>query len=145
MHIAVSRSLFEERVGRFPPDLAAVCGWILHTVAYPVIDCEFTRAGRTPLRLQLDFTDWDEQAPSGSLRNSAGEVLLSLPPNPTGVFNPGPHPVTGRPFLCTAGIKEYHIHPSHLNEPWDQFRGKPGFDIGEILTKIWRAWLKGTA
>jgi hypothetical protein len=144
MHVALSRSLFDDRVGRWPPDLAQARGWILHRVSYPVIDCEFTSVGRTPLRLYCDFADWDEQPPSVVLQSSSGALLQTLPPNPTGVFNGGAHPTTGRPFICTPGVKEFHVHSSHVNERWDQFRGKPGFDLGDIITKLWHAWLKGS-
>ena len=144
MHIAVSRSLFDEALRTWPPELAESRAWIVHQAAFPVIDCEFTRTGRTPLRLVCDFTDWDDQPPSISIRNSSGEVLSTLLPNTTAVFNGSPHPITGRPFVCMAGTKEFHSHSSHLNESWEQYRGKPGFGLGDILTKLWNAWLKGS-
>lgn len=144
MHIALSRSLFEENIAHWPYELAEGCGWILHQVSFPVIDCEFTRSDRTPIRVILNFIDWDEQPPSVSLNNSTGELLANLLPNPTGVFNPSAHPIINRPFICMAGTKEYHTHPSHLNDHWEQYRGKPGFAIGDILMKIWHAWLKGS-
>lgn len=144
MHVAVSRALFEKQVGRWPPDLAPARGWILHQVCYPVLDCAFTAPGRTTLRLRCNFTDWDELPPSIELLNANGVAIATLPPNPTGVFNGGPHQSTGRPFICTAGAREFHTHSSHTNEPWEQFRGKPGFDLGDILTKLWHAWRKGS-
>lgn len=144
MHIAVAKAVFEEMTGRWPPELAEAYGWILHDVTFPIIDVEFTRPGRLPLRLRTDWSNFDEQPPSVTFLNSAGEPLMSLPSNPTGVFNPGPHKDTGRPFICMAGSKEFHTHESHLNEPWEQYRHKPGYDIGGILMRIWNAWMKGT-
>lgn len=144
MHIAVSRTLFDDHVGRWPPDLAASRGWNLHRLEFPVIDCEFTAAGRTPMRLYFDFTGWDDEPPSVSLRSSAGEVLSSLPQGLPNVFNNSAHQNTGKPFVCMAGSREFHTHQSHLNERWEQFRRKPGFDIGDIVHKLWSAWLKGT-
>ena len=143
MHPDASRMIFEEEVGRWPPDLAAACGWKLNQVAYPEIDCTFIKTGRTPLRLRLSCEDWDDQPPSILLLNEDGEPLKALAQNPTGVFHNGPHPKTGRPFICMAGSREFHTHPSHLNETWAQFRGKAGFSLGNILTKVWHAWLKG--
>jgi len=144
MHPDASKLLFDDEVGRWPPDLAASRGWVLHNTTFPVIDCEFTRAGRTPIRVRLVCTDWDDQPPSVELLNSAGQFLQSLTPNPTGVFNGSAHAVTGRPFVCMAGSREYHTHTSHLNDPWSQHRDKPGFSLGDILTKLWHAWLKGS-
>lgn len=144
MHAAVSRGLFEEQVGRWPPDLARARGWVLPEVKYPILDLAFTAPNRTTLRLRCDYTDWDELPPSIELLDVDGTALTILPPNPTGVFNAGPHPITGRPFICMAGAREFHTHSSHLNERWEQFRGKPGFeDVGAILTKLWHAWQKG--
>jgi hypothetical protein len=144
MHPDASKVIFEEEVGRWPPDLAVTRAWILHQVAYPVMDCEFTHTGRTPLRMKLSFDGWNDQPPSIALLSSAGAQLTSLPPNPTGIFNPSAHQNTGRPFVCMAGSREFHSHSSHLNEPWSQFRDKPGFGVGDILTKLWHGWLKGT-
>lgn len=143
MHPAGAKALFEESVGRWPPDLAEQYGWILHKVAYPIVDCEFRRANRTPLRVLMDCAQWDEQAPSISLLSSNGTPLMTLPPNPSGIFNSSAHRNTGRPFICMAGSHEYHTHESHQDQPWEQFRGKPGFDIGEILFKLWNGWMKG--
>lgn len=143
MHPAICLSLFKESVDRLPCELTEAFGWIMHEASFPILDCEFTRSGRTSIRVKMDFSDWDDQPPSITLHNSSGELLQSLAPNSTGVFNSSQHPVTGRPFICMAGSKEFHTHPSHSKESWDQIRGKPGFDIGDILMKIWRAWLKG--
>lgn len=144
MHAAVSRALFEEQIGRWPFDLAHARGWVLHQVSYPLLDCAFTAPDRTTLRLRCNFSDWDELPPSIELLNSEGASLTSLPANPTGVFNGTLHPTVGRPFICTAGVREFHTHSSHTNEPWEQFRGKSGFDLGDILTKLWHAWRKGS-
>lgn len=143
MHPDASKLIFGEEVGRWPPDLASTCGWIMHEVAYPVIDCEFTRPGRTPLRLKMSFDDWDDQPPSIALLSSAGALLSSLPPNLPNIYNPSAHPVTGRPFVCMAGSHEFHTHSSHLGEPWSLFRGKPGFSIGDLMSKLWHGWLRG--
>jgi hypothetical protein len=93
----------------------------------------------------MNFENWDEQPPSISLRNSAGEALTQLPPSLPNVYNGGPHKNTGHPFICMAGSLEFHTHEGHLNEPWEQYRRKPDFDIGEILEKLWHAWLKGNS
>lgn len=33
------------------------------------------------------------------------------------------HASTGLPFLCRAGVFEYHTHLQHRNDRWDQHRG----------------------
>lgn len=32
------------------------------------------------------------------------------------------HPECGRLFLCMPGVREYHSHPEHTNDPWDNHR-----------------------
>jgi hypothetical protein len=144
MHPEASKLIFDEEVGRWPPDLAATRGWILHDVVFPIIDCEFTHPGRTPLRVRMSFDGWDDLPPAVALLSSSGVQLTTLLANPTNIFNASAHPVTGQPFVCMAGAREFHTHSSHLAETWSQFKGKPGFGIGEILTKLWHGWLKGT-
>ena len=143
MHPAVSRELFESAVGRLPPDLALKRQWTIHQLSYPIIDCQFGKAGRTPMRLRMEYTDWDDLPPSITILAPDGTLLVNLAANPTGVFNGSCHPVVSRPFVCMAGSLEYHTHPSHLTERWEQYRGKPGFDVLDILHKLWHAWLKG--
>jgi hypothetical protein len=144
MHPEASKLMFEEEVGRWPPDLASSRGWIFHEIGYPIIDCEFTRQNRTPLRLRCSFDGWDDQPPSISPLSSNGTRLATLAANPTSIFNSSAHNITGHPFICMAGSREFHTHPSHVGEHWSQFKGKPGFGIGDLLTKLWHGWLKGT-
>lgn len=143
MHPAVARELFEKEISQWSPEFRAAPGRIFHALEFPIIDCEFTREGRTAMRIRMNCSQWDAEAPSVELQNSQGTPFLKLPGQLNTVFNGGPHRATGKPFLCIPGVKEFHIHESHLNERWDQFRGKPGFSLGEILMKIWHAWLGG--
>lgn len=143
MHIAVSKGLFDDATVQLSPELAHTRGWVFHQTTYPVIDVAFTGVQRTSLRLQMDFDGWDDDPPSIRLLDASGAPLGTLPSNPTNVFNASSHPSTGLPFVCMAGSREFHTHPSHVNEPWSQYRGKPGFEIGDIIHKLWRAWLRG--
>ena len=144
MHPQAAKILFDEDVGRWPPDIAAKRAWVVHRVEYPVIDVEFTGPGRTPLRLRFDAANWDDEPPKIALLNSVGDYLTSAPATPSSIFNGGPHALTGRPFVCMAGAWEYHRHESHLNTPWDQYRGKANYGLSDILTQIWNGWRKGT-
>jgi hypothetical protein len=143
MHPDASRLMFEDEVGRWPPDLASSRGWIIREAAYPIIDCEFTKPGRTPLRLKMSFDGWDDLPPAIELLASNGTRLTALPANPTSIFNSSAHNVTGFPFICMAGSREFHTHTSHVGEHWAGFKGKSGFGISDILTKLWHGWLKG--
>jgi hypothetical protein len=36
----------------------------------------------------------------------------------------GEHPVLHRPFVCVRGTIDYHVHPSHIEDSWDRYRGR---------------------
>lgn len=143
MHTAAARALFEEEVAHFTPELAARRGWQFHSLDFPLVDCSFNAPGRTQLRLRLLCDNWNELAPSISLHTADGALLTQLPPNPTGVFNQGPHPSTGKPFICMRGAREYHNHTSHLNDYWESVKDNSSYTLGGILTQLWNAWQKG--
>jgi hypothetical protein len=150
MHELICQELFRSQTEHFTTRLAASRDWAIHQVTYPVIDVTFTAPGRTSLRVRAMCDGWNGQPPSFDLLTAAGVPLrvtqpppIEIFPNPTGVFNCSPHPNTGRPFVCSRGAREYHVHPSHINDLWENLRGQSDFDLGGLLTRLWHAWLKG--
>jgi hypothetical protein len=137
---ALSRAAFDRDVGRLDRRMADKFGWEVVTTRFPVLDVIFRHSTATPLRLRFTCADWDELPPSIELLSADGSHLTAPPPHLGGVFHPGPHPNTGRPFVCMRGALEYHTHPSHLNDQWWNYRGKPGIDLLGILSQLWRAW-----
>ena len=144
MHPAAAKVIFEDHVCKLTPALAQRRGWVLHLMDFPTIDCSFTAPGRTTLRLRLDCHDWNDLPPVITLHADNGDYLLALQPNPTGVFNEGPHTSTQLPFICMRGAREYHTHPSHIDDPWENLKGCENYTLGGILTQLWNAWQKGT-
>lgn len=144
MHELISRTLFDQQVVGLSERLAQTRNWVFHHLVYPVIDCEFRHTGRTPLRLRFQCTDWNALPPAIELLSADGAASFNLPPNPTGVFHSSAHPSTGRPFICMRGSREYHTHPSHTSDSWDNLKGSDAYSLGGILTQIWHAWLKGS-
>lgn len=144
MHPAAAKALFDEDVATLTPVLGKRRGWTFHSLAFPVVDCSFTAPGRTPLRLLLKCDNWNELPPEISLHTADGALLTMALVNSTGVFNGSPHPVTNRQFICMRGSLEYHTHPSHIGDSWENLRGHSSYTLGGILTQLWNAWLKGT-
>ena len=107
-----------------------------------MFDVVFSHPTAMPLRLRLDCRQWDEVPPSVELLRADGAPVTAAPPNVVGVFHPCPHPITGRFFVCMRGVREYHTHFSHVNEAWENHRGKSGNDLPGIVTQIYRAWKK---
>lgn len=78
-----------------------------------------------PVLLTLDLTDYDSQPPTAELLQPdrtplpAEQWPNSL--NGQGVLNGG-HPDFQRKWFCRPGLREYHTHPQHEDDPWDSHR-----------------------
>ena len=140
MNRVVSEQLFAEQTANLSGVLLEARAWNIFELSYPVIDIGFDTHDAVSLRLKLNFSDWNDLPPTICLHNRDGGPLSPWPPSLSGVFNPGPHPNIGGPFVCTPGSREYHSHPSHTSDLWDNYRNRSGYDIGGILTELWWAW-----
>jgi hypothetical protein len=47
-----------------------------------------------------------------------------------------PHPLTGLPFLCHRGVREYHTHPQHSGDAWALYRTET--NLTTIADGIWQ-------
>jgi len=139
---ALSKATFERDVGRIDGRSARSYNWRILESHFPILDVVFDHATAPALRLRLTCDDWDELPPSIELLDESGNHLRSAPPNGGGVFNASLHDITGRPFVCMRGAREYHTHQSHTSDLWDNYRGKSGMDLGGIVLQLWRAWKK---
>lgn len=137
---ALSRAAFERDIGRLDARTVAKYGWKILVARYPVFDVIFEHETAAPLRVRLICDDWDDLPPSVELLDAAGTYLTTPPPNVGGVFHPGPHRNTGRPFVCMRGLREYHTHESHVSDHWANYRGQSGNDILGLVAQLWRAW-----
>jgi hypothetical protein len=142
MNEALSRALFDKDAGSLSERLLTSRNWNLYNREFPVLDVGLRSAARQEFRVRLVARNWNEEPPSAELLNQSGEFLLQVPQRPGGIFNNSAHPATGRPFVCMAGVREYHIHPSHVNDNWENYKNKSGYNLGGILTQLWNAWLK---
>jgi hypothetical protein len=84
------------------------------------------------LILRVDCSDFDGQPPLAELLAPDGTPL----PGPQWPYDPRRqgivhgHPKYGRPFFCRRGLREYHEHPQHEDDPWDRWReGMPLYQI----------------
>jgi len=75
--------------------------------------------------LKMGCDDFDGQPPTAELlRDDASP----LPPDewPRDLADQGivrGHQIYGdRPFFCRPGLREFHTHPQHEDEPWDRYR-----------------------
>lgn len=93
----------------------------------------------------FDCTDFDGQPPTLKLL-TAGRDLLPFDQWPKDLGGGGivpNHPRYKRPFFCRRGLREFHTHPEHEDQPWDRFRESltlPQLVI-EILDDLQRKWI----
>lgn len=137
---ALSRALFEEEVEKFSTELLESRGWTLFTRQFPTLEVGFSAADGARLRLRLLCDDWNDRPPSVEFRDWEGRALTAIERDPASVFNNSAHPTTRKPFICMRGIREYHTHPSHINDSWDAIKSGTRFTLGGILTQVWHVW-----
>ena len=141
MHEAAARALFERDTAFLTPRFLKARRWYVHDRSFPVLDLSFQHETHPELRLRICAQDWNARPPSIELLDSTGSrIPVNGAPRDT-VFHQGPHPKTGLPFVCKPGTFEYHTHDSHLNDHWENYRGKDAYTLGALLDQIWHAWL----
>ncbi len=144
MHKELSEELFKEQTKFcYDDNLLKLRSWRVVARSYPTLEVEFSADGKSTIRVKMTCDDWDELPPSVELLDSSGAPLRPYPQG-QGVFNNSAHPKTGKPFLCTPGVREYHQHTSHISDSWDNYKTRSGFDLGGLLTQIWNAWKVST-
>ena len=126
-------------------------GWFLVKADWPVAIVVLASNKTSPPAIvtaaQFDYTNYDAEPPSVRLIDPfSGRLLLSKElPTRLPRMIPGPevpipvpngpkmqmnttlelmqaHSPEDLPFLCVAGVKEYHDHPGHSGDPWELHR-----------------------
>ena len=123
-------------------------GWIVEESNYPVVRVTFISRYIIPrsaiCTVEFDFSDYDVIPPSVRFLDpfstetattlddyirlvSINKVKVS-PVAGTYIKNNQlmniiiNHCASGTPFLCLPGVREYHTHPQHSNDPWNNHR-----------------------
>lgn len=142
MHPDLAKIRFTQDLAGVDAELCSMRGWTVFEKAYPVFDVGFTSPQGKQLRLRMICDNWNEVPPGVELQAWNGTPLTQVPPSSTNIFNGSRHRVTGSPFICMRGTREYHTHESHLKDPWEPLRPLAEYRQGEIVTQIWNGWMK---
>lgn len=135
---ALARSNFERDVAGIDRQAAKRMNWTIVEDGFPILDIIFSHATAKSIRLRFNCSDWDEVPPEIELLEADGSPIKTMPADPKSIFNRGPNPSTGRPFICMRGSRHYHqLHPE---DRWENHRGKAGMELGGILFQLWRVW-----
>ncbi len=139
MNEIAAKALFDTEIARLSPRLLAARGWEVLSQDYPLLDVILRGQGKKGIMLQMRCDSWNAQPPAVEIVTPERAPLPQ--PLSGGIFNASSHPVTGKAFVCMAGVREYHTHSSHLGDLWDGYRSRSGYDLGGIITQIWNGWL----
>jgi hypothetical protein len=128
-------------------------GWL--TLARRELAVDVAFLARLPLSAQviptitacvrIDFTNYDLWAPgvefidpfSGDYAPPTVQAIIDSEEGPRDLLVQN-HPLTGRPFFCVAGIREYHDHPQHSGDSWLLHRSAGAGRLATICDVIWR-------
>ncbi|WPU94755.1 putative metal-binding protein [Mucilaginibacter sabulilitoris] len=158
----VSRAKFERELGNFKQVETHYRerGIILLRASFPDILLAFTAARMRPLMtvfaVKINFTNYDLEAPSVQFIDPLTEAPVKL--NQLGSFMPRKAPGTGTagqtqaapnisyliqahqphqiPFVCLPGVREYHHHPYHSNDPWFSHRRMGEGTLGFLIDQL---------
>lgn len=136
-HELLVRRMVEEELKVLTPGFLETHSWELNSTEFPYLDV--TIRGSRPLRVRVNCEDWPDRPPSAELMELNGDVLKF---DGFTIFHMGPHPNTGKPFVCMRGFQEFHTHPSHLTELWETYRRETGNNLIGLLVQVSSAWRK---
>lgn len=85
---------------------------------------DLSRCSERELVLELGCDRYDGLPPTAQLLAPDGTQLPAeqWPTDPAGTGIVDGHPDYSRKFFCRRGLREFHSHPQHEDEPWDTFR-----------------------
>jgi hypothetical protein len=164
---AVSRQKFDVELEAFERNAKdnQRRGWWLLRSEFPEVVIAFAAPQLSPAAVVcgvlLDFTNYDAEPPSVRLVNPFTEEPYRTKNLPTVLHRRrvnsvqlGPNgPVAQQvvvtpmmqgldpdeiPFLCLAGVREYHQHPAHTGDSWLLHRGKGEGSMFSILNAIYQ-------
>ena len=142
-------------------------GWLLIEAEYPrvlvVLVASHVKPPPVVVGVRFDYTNYDAEAPSVQLVDPfSGEPYLAKD-LPTTLLKEvaGPMPIPGMvgmdvpqlrqlqpymvsyspeevPFLCIAGVREYHHHPAHSGDAWELHRTTGAGRLVRLLEIIYK-------
>lgn len=129
-------------------------GWLLIRAEFPEVYVVMAAAHLNPapvvVGLLLDFSNFDYWPPSLRFVNPFTKVPMTV--SDLSAFQMPRRVVTEageglpqnlvqahqdqKPFVCARGIREYHSHPAHTNDPWLPYRNARFGGLYHILNLV---------
>lgn len=156
----ITRRKFERELSAFTSDPNfRRRGWLLLSEDHrtPSVEIAFfakvsSTAGELPVAVcavRLAYDNYDLWPPSLTFidpftREPARPHVRAFAPTPEGprdLLIDG-HPSNKQPFLCVAGIREYHWHPQHTGDSWLVHRSAKEGALATICERVWRLMVR---
>lgn len=106
---------------------------------------DLSRKVTRSLILHMECDNFDAQPPTAELLDVDGNPLPATqwPQDLAGGGIVGAHPQYPRPFFCRRGLREYHTHPQHEDDPWDGHREGLALHalVLELLHDLGERWI----
>lgn len=152
----VTRAKFDRQLALWDENssLYARRGWMMLSRGELTVDIGFLTNVRfvgqdVPVMtvcIRLDYHNFDLWPPSLTFidpltRDPKPPVIGAPDKEPDGEVRDAliaQHPTTGLPFLCIAGVREYHTHPQHSGDDWLLHRPLGEGDLAVICDRVWR-------
>ncbi len=135
----LARALFEEETEGMTETHYKTLQRVRFAAAFPILELGFDAQEMVPLRIRVDASRYNAEAPSVTLCDWDGNPFKTLPRS-GGIFNNSEHAATHLPFVCMIGTNEYHTHSSHVSDAWAQYRDSR--TLGSIVYQIQQGWLQ---
>ncbi len=165
MDPTVSRTKFDREIAEYLAVEAnyRARGWFLLRAEWPLAIVLFasmkTRPPTIVFGTQFDYSNYDVEPPSVRMIDPFSGRCLSNKEIPTRLLRrvsgpdvPMPEGTNAQPvqdllqanspedlpFLCVAGVKEYHDHPGHSGDPWELHRSAGAGRLARLLEVIFK-------
>lgn len=152
---AVSQRKFERELERWDANADAYRrrGWLMVARGDLSVDIAFTAkvsllgqvADIVAATVRIDFANYDLWAPSVTFIDLAEGTPWAPPMRAIAQTADGPrdllidrHPLTGLPFLCVPGSRDYHSHPQHSGDDWLLHRTTGAGRLLPLCDLLWR-------
>lgn len=107
-------------------------GGALHRDGHTLV-AQCAGAGGVAFELRFDGPRYDSD-PLSLVVCDADSRPLPGPHWPGALYFGQDHPILRRPFCCLRGLAEYHLHPSHVLDPWE--RSRPTLRFPTLLAHV---------
>ena len=132
------------------PALLVDRGWLILSSIYPhlVITMHHRKTGKLRT-FKFTFYDWNDQPPALTIIDpeTKQDAPGTLWPRYQSYWHASGWTSaagisTNIPFMCMAGILEYHTHSSHVGDSWANYKDNTDYSLAGIVLQVSQVYQK---